>query len=114
MDASFDLGQVVAQTEGYSGSDLKELCRNAAMGPVREFIKTLKDSGLLDQHTATAAISSREGVGRGDDSAEPQQEIHSPTLPDVDLKTLKVRPLMTKDFFEGVTIGASTAYVDLD
>lgn len=27
------------QTEGLSGSDLKELCRDAVMVPVREFLK---------------------------------------------------------------------------
>lgn len=31
-----DLDQLVRNTEGYSGADLKQLCREAAMGPLRE------------------------------------------------------------------------------
>jgi SpoVK/Ycf46/Vps4 family AAA+-type ATPase len=36
----FPLRALAEQTEGYSGSDLKELCRNAAMLPVREYVRT--------------------------------------------------------------------------
>lgn len=35
----FDLDKLVYQTDGLSGSDLKELCRDAAMNSMREFIK---------------------------------------------------------------------------
>ncbi|CAJ0914992.1 7601_t:CDS:10 [Entrophospora sp. SA101] len=36
---NFDFDQLVAKTAGFSGSDLKELCRNAAMFPVREYMR---------------------------------------------------------------------------
>ena len=36
-DVSIDF--LVAATEGYSGSDIKEMCRNAAMIPLREYLK---------------------------------------------------------------------------
>lgn len=39
LDASFSVDELAHRTEGYSGSDLKELCRNAAMVPVREYLK---------------------------------------------------------------------------
>ncbi|KAJ3057438.1 hypothetical protein HK097_006366 [Rhizophlyctis rosea] len=42
LDEEFDLKSVVSGTHGYSGSDLKELCRNAAMVPVRESIRKLE------------------------------------------------------------------------
>lgn len=35
----FDLEYIVANTRGFSGSDLRELCREAAILPVREYIK---------------------------------------------------------------------------
>lgn len=31
-----DIQQIAQQTEGYSGADLKALCQDAAMGPIRE------------------------------------------------------------------------------
>jgi len=36
---SFSLHNLAEQTQGFSGSDLKELCRNAAMLPVREYMR---------------------------------------------------------------------------
>ncbi|KAI3480963.1 hypothetical protein L1887_56916 [Cichorium endivia] len=40
LDPKFSMTELVKRTEGYSGSDLKELCRNAAMRPVREFLRS--------------------------------------------------------------------------
>ncbi|PPQ85160.1 hypothetical protein CVT25_004167 [Psilocybe cyanescens] len=37
---NFSIQALAEQTEGLSGSDLRELCRNAAMVPVREFMKS--------------------------------------------------------------------------
>ena len=42
---NFDLEYIVRVTAGMSGSDLKEVCRDAAMVPVREFIRQRKTSG---------------------------------------------------------------------
>ena len=35
----FSIRVLAEQAEGLSGSDLKELCRNAAMRPMREFMR---------------------------------------------------------------------------
>lgn len=43
--AKFDLEYVVRVTAGMSGSDLKEVCRDAAMVPVREYIRQKKTAG---------------------------------------------------------------------
>jgi len=39
MDPDFSMDRLVNETEGMSGSDLKELCRAAAMVPVREYLR---------------------------------------------------------------------------
>ncbi|KAJ2919159.1 hypothetical protein MD484_g1268, partial [Candolleomyces efflorescens] len=39
-DSNFSTGLLASQTDGFSGSDLRELCRNAAMVPVREYMRS--------------------------------------------------------------------------
>ena len=39
LEAGFPLQRLAMDTEGLSGSDLKEICRNAAMAPVREYMR---------------------------------------------------------------------------
>ncbi|PMB71293.1 Protein MSP1 [Beauveria bassiana] len=41
----FDLNQVAKLTAGMSGSDIKEACRDAAMAPVREFMRENRGTG---------------------------------------------------------------------
>lgn len=54
LSPSVDISLLAARTEGFSGSDLQELCRNAAMVPLKEFMRspegmkgTLADVGDL-------------------------------------------------------------------
>ncbi|GMK57341.1 hypothetical protein CspeluHIS016_0401750 [Cutaneotrichosporon spelunceum] len=42
----FSIDDLARRTDGLSGSDLKETCRNAAMVPVREFMREQGGSGL--------------------------------------------------------------------
>lgn len=44
---NFDLEYLVRVSAGMSGSDIKEACRDAAMGPVREYIRRQKKAGKL-------------------------------------------------------------------
>lgn len=46
---NFDVDYLVQISAGMSGSDIKEACRDAAMGPVREYIQQLKREGRLKQ-----------------------------------------------------------------
>lgn len=42
---NFDLNYIARVTAGLSGSDLKEACRDAAMAPMREYIRQQRASG---------------------------------------------------------------------
>ena len=44
---NFDLDHLVRVSAAMSGSDIKEACRDAAMGPVREYIRRKKADGSL-------------------------------------------------------------------
>ncbi|GAA5977609.1 hypothetical protein JCM10908_005037 [Rhodotorula pacifica] len=48
LDRNFDLEALVRKTDGLSGSDLKEACRNAAMVPVREYMRQNVTGGQID------------------------------------------------------------------
>lgn len=48
LETGFHLPTLAQHTSGLSGSDLKELCRNAAMVPVRDYVRgTGEDQALL-------------------------------------------------------------------
>jgi len=40
----FSIEALAEATDGLSGSDLREMCRNAAMVPVREFMQSTNDN----------------------------------------------------------------------
>ncbi|KIM20245.1 hypothetical protein M408DRAFT_50825, partial [Serendipita vermifera MAFF 305830] len=44
VDPSLSLEFLAERTDGLSGSDLHELCRNAAMGPLKEYMR--REGGL--------------------------------------------------------------------
>jgi SpoVK/Ycf46/Vps4 family AAA+-type ATPase len=44
MAPGFSIAALAEATDGLSGSDLRELCRNAAMVPVREFMQSTSDN----------------------------------------------------------------------
>ncbi|QDS69742.1 hypothetical protein FKW77_010087 [Venturia effusa] len=60
---NFDVDYLVQISAGMSGSDIKEACRDAAMGPVREYIQQLKREGRLKQGVKAEEVR---GVRTGD------------------------------------------------
>ena len=56
LSPDFSFETLAERADGLSGSDLKELCRNAAMVPVREFMRSTSDNpdamvkGQLEVH----------------------------------------------------------------
>lgn len=70
--ANFNLDYLVRVSAGMSGSDIKEACRDAAMGPVREYIRRKKADGTLQSRRGVEASDVRGlrtedffGTGRG-------------------------------------------------
>lgn len=68
----FDMDELLKRTADCSGSDLKELCRNAAMIPIREYVRSVQKDG---------------------DGTDGNQ------LLDVDIANINTRPLTLADFY---------------
>ncbi|KAK2465282.1 hypothetical protein APHAL10511_002636 [Amanita phalloides] len=51
LSPEFPMNKLAILTEGLSGSDLRELCRNAAMVPVREYVRSSSiNQEMLEKH----------------------------------------------------------------
>jgi len=61
LEVGFPLGELAQRTDGLSGSDLKELCRNAAMAPVREYMKTMGGNPAALAKAKSKVLSSPPG-----------------------------------------------------
>ena len=62
LGADVSFTRLAAQTEGYSGSDLKELCRNAVLASVRDLIKSGGASDSLRALTMADFIAAKTSV----------------------------------------------------
>ncbi|KAF8253185.1 AAA-domain-containing protein [Wilcoxina mikolae CBS 423.85] len=63
LSPSFDLEELVEKTAGMSGSDLTEACRDAAMVPVREYIKEKVSQGRKIGEAGLGSINREEVRG---------------------------------------------------
>lgn len=90
LDKNFNLDAIVKRTEGFSGSDLKEICRGAAMQPVREFIRSAEGRKRIE------SVSNNRKNESSDSKAQDQI---------IQGKSVETRPIRNADFFvvESVT-----------
>jgi SpoVK/Ycf46/Vps4 family AAA+-type ATPase len=59
LEEGFDFDFVIEQTAGLSGSDIKEVCRNAAMNATREYIRAHFVNGKRIQDDGDGSINVR-------------------------------------------------------
>jgi SpoVK/Ycf46/Vps4 family AAA+-type ATPase len=50
VDDNIDLARLADLTEGFSGSDLREVCRTAAVYRMRELVKILRSFLSINRH----------------------------------------------------------------
>ncbi|PIA13900.1 putative ATPase of the AAA family [Coemansia reversa NRRL 1564] len=86
LEDRFSMDKLVESTCGMSGSDIKEMCRDAAIRPLREYIRTNPEElQKLNDTIGTAHIN--EGVDTGVEEDLQQQQ-----------GGVKLRPLCVSDF----------------
>ncbi|KAI9502540.1 mitochondrial dynamin GTPase Msp1 [Coemansia spiralis] len=85
LEQGFALEKLVVVTEGMSGSDLKEMCRNAAIKPLREYIRT---NPVELQRTSKHTFSLQQADDDPNDS----------TSSVLSAKDIALRPLRFADF----------------
>lgn len=56
LSPGFDFEELARRTDGLSGSDLKETCRNAAMIPVRELMREKGGKGIKGMEEAKREV----------------------------------------------------------
>ncbi|XP_057477871.1 peroxisomal ATPase PEX6 isoform X5 [Actinidia eriantha] len=85
VDEGLDIKELATMTEGYSGSDLKNLCTTAAYRPVRELIRQERLKDLEKKRRAEEGENSKDNQ----DTAEDKEE-----------RVITIRPLNMQDFRE--------------
>lgn len=84
--ADLDYKELAAMTEGYSGSDLKNLCVTAAYRPVRDLIQQERLKNLERKRRAEEGESSEEAPGTKEEKEENEDE-----------EVIALRPLSMED-----------------
>ncbi|XP_048445759.1 uncharacterized protein LOC103927306 [Pyrus x bretschneideri] len=88
VEARLDFKEVATMTEGFSGSDLKNLCTTAAYRPVRELIQAERKKDLEKKKTAA-----QDGAGERNPEAAPATEVEHK-----EERVITLRPLNMEDF----------------
>lgn len=85
VDLGLDIKELATMTEGYSGSDLKNLCTTAAYRPVRELIRQERQKDLEKKRRAQEGENLKDAL---DTDVEKEE------------KVITIRPLNMQDFRE--------------
>lgn len=97
IDENVDIKRIALNTEGFSGSDLRELCRNASIYRVRNYMKSAKKK--IDEAQASCA----------DDSEDEYHDVLWPiTMDDILISLNKMKDSKMH------CIGGLPARIDLD
>ncbi|XP_027362573.1 uncharacterized protein LOC113870174 [Abrus precatorius] len=94
VDEKLDFKELAIMTDGYSGSDLKNLCTTAAYRPVRELIKQERVKNLEKKRKN---IEGQRNTQAAVDAEEVQQE-----------RVITLRPLNMRDFKEAKKLVATS------
>ncbi|KAI3458072.1 hypothetical protein Pfo_014735 [Paulownia fortunei] len=87
-----DFKELAAMTEGYSGSDLKNLCVTAAYRPVRELIQQERQKDRVYQH-----FKSETKKKQRDEEGESSEDASATIEETKDEKVISLRPLNMED-----------------
>ncbi|KAJ2554599.1 mitochondrial dynamin GTPase Msp1 [Coemansia sp. RSA 1933] len=87
LEQGFSFDKLVASTSGMSGSDLKEMCRNAAIKPLREYIRT----NPVELQRSNKELLREQQQKKNVDSDDTSSDIKL-------AKDIKLRPLSLDDF----------------
>jgi len=78
LSSSLDINLLSSRTEGFSGSDLQELCRSAAMIPVKEFMRSAEGmKGIFTENFTLRPLTMDDFLYHDGDSL-PLPITHSP------------------------------------
>ncbi|KAL7448818.1 hypothetical protein ACHAWC_000950, partial [Mediolabrus comicus] len=93
------LDELAVATEGWSGSDLESMTREAVMAPVRECLRAAailkKKAGRAKQHISAES-------SQADDSQKEEEDVHSSTRESLLNSFRNLRPVSSKDFGDGI------------
>ncbi|EXC34328.1 Uncharacterized AAA domain-containing protein [Morus notabilis] len=86
VEEGLDYKELATMTEGYSGSDLKNLCTTAAYRPVRELIQQERLKDLEKKRKAAEAPNTKEAENTAETESGKEERV------------IKLRPLNMEDF----------------
>jgi ATPase family AAA domain-containing protein 1 len=90
LDPDFPMHTIADRSIGFSGSDLKELCRNAAMMPVRDYVRETGENPAL--------------LAKGQLEVCFFKVCLSFVLAQIIVQGFKLRPLSISDFFDSDSV----------